>query len=144
MLRDDLRRRPTVAPALPLKPVPTVAPAHSNGSTVATLYAKDMRKRNARERAHTRTAVSDTETPVRKRLPADWQPSPGDLDYAAAHGFQKARALHMAEGFKDYHRARGNSMASWPAAWRTWVRNETKFAGAVKGGGDADMWDRGI
>lgn len=32
------------------------------------------------------------------------------------------------EKFADYHRSKGNAMADWPAAWRTWLRNADKFA----------------
>jgi hypothetical protein len=27
----------------------------------------------------------------------------------------------------DHHRAKGNTMSDWPAAWRTWMRNSKRF-----------------
>lgn len=74
-------------------------------------------------------------------LSPDWQPTVADLDYAAEHGFDRARALQLAGAFADYHHAKGDRMARWDAAWRTWVRNEVKFAARAqrpgRGGGMA-------
>lgn len=45
----------------------------------------------------------------------------------------QARELYGAEAknellqFIDYHTARGSTMKDWRAAWRTWMRNATKF-----------------
>ena len=36
--------------------------------------------------------------------------------------------------FVDYHRSRGNLMADWKAAWRTWVRNGFGWRDKPKGG----------
>lgn len=33
----------------------------------------------------------------------------------------------VTEAFLDYHRAKGSRFKDWPAAWRTWIRNEVKF-----------------
>lgn len=60
-------------------------------------------------------------------LPDEFPMTQVDVDYAAAHGFRGQRAQTMFEQFCDYHRSRGNRMADWRAAWRTWVRNEVKF-----------------
>lgn len=32
------------------------------------------------------------------------------------------------EQFCDYHRAKGDRMKDWTAAWRTWMRNAVKFS----------------
>lgn len=64
----------------------------------------------------------------RTTLPADWQPTVADLEHAAEHGFDRAAAHQLAGAFADFHRSRGNRMANWSAAWRTWVRNEIKFS----------------
>lgn len=31
--------------------------------------------------------------------------------------------------FLDFHCGKGNLMADWAAAWRTWLRNTTRFEG---------------
>lgn len=69
----------------------------------------------------------------RTTLPADWQPTVADLEYAAEHGFDRSAAHQLAGAFADFHRSRGSRMADWSAAWRTWVRNEIKFS--PRGGG---------
>lgn len=38
------------------------------------------------------------------------------------------------EQFCDYHRAKGDRMKDWTAAWRTWMRNAAKFAARAGGG----------
>jgi len=30
----------------------------------------------------------------------------------------------QADRFRDYHTSKGSLMADWPAAWRTWWRND--------------------
>jgi uncharacterized protein YdaU (DUF1376 family) len=37
--------------------------------------------------------------------------------------------------FRDHHVSNGNTMADWPAAWRTWVRNALKFNGKERSNG---------
>jgi hypothetical protein len=47
-----------------------------------------------------------------------------------------ASSLVLSEtaAFLDHHRAKGNLMADWPSAWRTWMRNwRTKYSGASPG-----------
>jgi hypothetical protein len=64
---------------------------------------------------------------ARTTLAPDWQLTVANLEYAKEHGFDRQAAYLMAEAFADHHRSRGNRMACWDAAWRNWVRNETKF-----------------
>jgi len=47
--------------------------------------------------------------------------------------------------FEDHHRKIGSTMADWPAAWRTWVRNALKFSrhGANSGNGKLSAHDKG-
>jgi uncharacterized protein YdaU (DUF1376 family) len=95
------------------------------------------------------TAVNRKTKKLCKTLREDWQPTIANLDYAKQHGFDKAGSLALAEAFADNHRSKGNRMADWDAAWRTWVRNEIKFNRGAKGGGNGsngksavDAWDR--
>lgn len=37
----------------------------------------------------------------------------------------------------DHHRAKGNVMSDWAAAWRTWMSRSKTFGPAVRGGSDA-------
>jgi pyocin large subunit-like protein len=60
------------------------------------------------------------------RLPADWQPTQDDADYA-----QKLRLdpHHVAEQFRDYWHAKAGQNAAkldWPATWRVWCRREAE------------------
>lgn len=50
-----------------------------------------------------------------------------NMDFALSKGFSPRDASAMFEEFRDYHVGKGNQMADWAAAWRTWVRNQIKF-----------------
>lgn len=72
-------------------------------------------------------------TRARSQLPEGWQPDERDLTYAVSRGFDPPRIDVMARAFANHHRSKGNLMADWNAAWRTWVENEIKFQGAKNG-----------
>lgn len=66
-------------------------------------------------------------TANRTRISEDWQPDVGGREFAEARGVPEAEI----GAFVDHHLARGNLMASWPAAWRTWCRNAVRFGTAT-------------
>lgn len=78
---------------------------------------------------------------ARTTLRLDWQLTVANIDYAKENGFELVTAQVIAAAFSDFHRSRGNRMADWDAAWRTWVRNEVKFNNRRPGGGN-DRPDR--
>jgi hypothetical protein len=56
-------------------------------------------------------------------IPDDW------ANWAATIlGFDQQRITDEWGKFCDHHAAAGNTMASWPAAWRKWCRNSIEFA----------------
>jgi uncharacterized protein YdaU (DUF1376 family) len=71
---------------------------------------------------------------VRTALPSDWRLPDDGWTYAAGKGLTGDRIEQEAEKFRDYHLSRGNVMADWAAAWRTWVGNAGKFSGPITGG----------
>jgi hypothetical protein len=54
-------------------------------------------------------------------LPVEWE------RYCQDKHAQRDAACEF-EKFADYHRSKGNAMADWPAAWRTWLRNADAYA----------------
>ncbi|MEW9272386.1 hypothetical protein [Gluconobacter oxydans] len=77
-----------------------------------------------------------SETPKRAcRLPADWQPTPEQIQFAEANQVDPVRT---AEVFRDYWLgvpgAKG-CKADWDATWRNWVRREdgTRPSAAANG-----------
>lgn len=68
-------------------------------------------------------------TSNRTRISEDWQPSDKDREFAARLEVDADRA---SEHFRDYHLMHGSLMASWPAAWRTWCRNQAKWGGSQR------------
>lgn len=64
---------------------------------------------------------------ARSPLPDDWQLDDQDTAYAISRGFGEVTLDQMARAFSNYHRGKGNLMADWHAAWRTWCENEIKF-----------------
>lgn len=72
------------------------------------------------------------ESKTRKtRLPDAPSLSDQGKEYALKHWAEKGYA-HLDpsdefESFCNHHKAKGSTMASWEAAWQTWVRNAVKF-----------------
>lgn len=68
--------------------------------------------------------------PKRKTgIPADWRPSAGGTEFARSHGFGAAETDRIAQRFRDHWLGKGEPRADWDACFRTWIGNETKFAG---------------
>jgi hypothetical protein len=66
------------------------------------------------------------------RLPADWQASERDREYARQQGMPDKEIGREAESFRDYWTARpgqGGVKLDWPATWRTWVRRTCERRG---------------
>lgn len=60
------------------------------------------------------------------RLPADWEPGPQLIEFAAGLGLDGAS---VAERFRDYWRAQPGARgrkSDWPATWRNWCRRESE------------------
>ncbi|MGY4224403.1 hypothetical protein ACVMIH_001764 [Bradyrhizobium sp. USDA 4503] len=60
----------------------------------------------------------------RTKLPADWELPVSGWKYARDRGWNDDHIRFQAEKFKNFHTSRGNLMADWDAAWRTWVGND--------------------
>ena len=67
------------------------------------------------------------------RLAEDATLTDDHLKAAESIGLLRATAEAEWSQFKDYHRAKGSTMADWLAAWRTWCRNSLKFAARKNG-----------
>lgn len=86
----------------------------------------------------------------RTALPLSWTLSEQGRAYAAEAGFGHGPTDREARAFANYHRAKGNTMADWEAAWRTWINNACKFAHRDQqrnGGGNGrgsvtEAWER--
>lgn len=73
-----------------------------------------------------RRAKARTLLPDEWELPADW------AAWAKAEGLSELCVRREASQFANHHRSRGNTMADWRAAWRTWVGNVDKFRGSAR------------
>lgn len=81
---------------------------------------------------------------ARAPLPEPWSLSEVERTYARERGFADGQIASMATSFENHHRAKGNLMADWTAAWRTWCENEIKFRGNSNGyGGSRPLQDAG-
>lgn len=80
------------------------------------------------QKPEARGQKSERRARARHSLPKDFALSPSDLSYATDLGFDNRKISFMFGAFRDHHLSRGNTMADWHAAWRTWCRNEVKFA----------------
>lgn len=71
-------------------------------------------------------------SPRGTRLPADWQPGPAELEFAASIGLANGKATAEAEKFRDYWHAKAGAAASktdWLATWRNWCREAVARVG---------------
>jgi uncharacterized protein YdaU (DUF1376 family) len=69
-----------------------------------------------------KSITDDKPKTVRRKTqyPSDFYPNETGQAAAGAKGIDIAKEL---EKFRDWHIAKGNTMADWQAAWRTWVGN---------------------
>ena len=68
------------------------------------------------------------------RLPADWKPTETDLAFCKTTR-PDLNPFDVADSFVDYWIAQPGAKgrkASWPATWRTWVRNQRASNGTAK------------
>lgn len=97
----------------------TVATTVPTNSTTTTTSTPELRSGTRARRARARVP-----------LPDDWQLSAIDIAHARECRFTDQQIQTMARAFPNHHRAKGNLMADWGAAWRTWCENEIKFQGS--------------
>ncbi|WBU27536.1 hypothetical protein OOZ54_12610 [Rhodopseudomonas palustris] len=76
-------------------------------------------------------------TRPRSAISPDWSPSEADWEYARSKGYSDRDIPFQAERFRNHHISRGNLMADWPAAWKTWINNGYGPRGPGGGGGRA-------
>jgi hypothetical protein len=91
----------------------------------------EKREREERERRDNPPPPLDEPTKPRQKarsqISPDWKPTAAGIAYAQARGVQPTEV----RAFKDFHIAKGNTMADWDAAWRTWCNNAVKFGNAT-------------
>lgn len=63
----------------------------------------------------------------RSMIKPEAQPSSADRAAALASGLDEPRFRAEWQRFRDHHIAKGNLMADWSAAWRTWLGNIAQF-----------------
>lgn len=75
------------------------------------------------------------------QLPDGWKPSETDFAFAQKKGLTPQEINHESEKFIAHHTAKGTVSKSWPASWRTWCLNASKWkserASANSGSGSA-------
>lgn len=64
---------------------------------------------------------------ARKTIDPEWFPTIEATDFAYEHGYKPSDLDALIASFIDHHTGRGNVMADWTAAWRTWVRKSVEF-----------------
>lgn len=82
----------------------------------------------------------------RTSISSDAQPTAADTAAALKAGLVNGQFREQWQKFRDYHLARGQPMADWSAAWRTWLGNMKQFGGR-NGNGQAkrgSLVDAGI
>lgn len=75
------------------------------------------------------------------RLPADWEPSSQDFDFAASTGMSHDAIFREADRFRDYWIGQAGAKgrkADWPATWRNWIRRANEDRGQRRATPDND------
>jgi hypothetical protein len=70
------------------------------------------------------------------RLPADWEPGPEGMAFAAGLGLANGRAATELDRFRDFWTAKSGkdaTKADWLATWRNWVRKAVEIAPPAAG-----------
>lgn len=65
------------------------------------------------------------------RLPADWQPSEADIEFAREEGLDHESIERAADRFRDHWLAQPGAKGrklDWPATWRNWARKDADDA----------------
>ena len=71
------------------------------------------------------------------KLPADFAPDETCIALARKLGVGQSELVK----FRDYHTAKGSTMADWQAAFRTWLHNAKKFTSASSGQAGGGKFD---
>jgi len=104
-----------------LPPDTTVSPTPDNPCQHISLNKKDN---TASPEKEAKPASRKRDAKPRTKLPRDWKPSSETIAWAKANFVATDKQVAVeAEKFLAYHYGRGNAMADWPAAWRTWWFN---------------------
>ncbi|MES2319984.1 MAG: hypothetical protein V4631_21090 [Pseudomonadota bacterium] len=91
----------------------------ADASTEATTREEKRREEKSKPRSKAESAPA-------ARLPADWSPSPDDIEFCKTTRPDLDHDV-VRDRFRDYWVAQPGvkgRKADWPATWRNWVRNE--------------------
>lgn len=64
---------------------------------------------------------------ARTAVNPDWTPDQAGFSYAREAGMSEIVVQQESSKFRNYHASKGNLMADWNAAWRTWCDNHKSF-----------------
>ena len=71
---------------------------------------------------------------IKTQISPDAQPTSSDCASSSEAGLGEDQFRTEWRKFRDHHRAKGNLMADWSAAWRTWLGNIAQFQPKSIGG----------
>lgn len=91
---------------------------------------RDLKKEEGFEPA---AGVPAKKQKPKSKLPADWKPTPEQLEYARAQGCTDPH--DTAERFRLHHGSRGTLGADWNLGFQYWCRNEKHFRSQSTSGG---------
>lgn len=112
-----------------VKPGPTgglTPPDNAHGTTTSNSTSRTTSESPSGDSSVGAFAPKPKRAKPRTALPSDWQ-IPADLAEWTWRQHPELPLHPEANAFKNHHISRGNLMADWPAAWRTWCSNWEKF-----------------
>ena len=95
---------------------------HRNAASVTSALPREEKRRE--EIKDLKDSAAKKQAAKRSKISESFLPSEAHREFAGQQGVSVIDELPK---FIDYHRAKGSLMASWDAAFRTWLRNAAKF-----------------
>lgn len=92
---------------------------------ILPLYARALPESESERTPSLRSGVTRKRAP-KTPISSEAKLSPEGRAYADTHGLN-GTADAVWEHFRDHHYANGNRFVDWDAAWRNWVRNQSRF-----------------
>ncbi|MBF6189512.1 hypothetical protein IU482_30330 [Nocardia farcinica] len=113
-------------PDHPPRPQRPVNPGHTDRPTPVTVTDKASLEASVEASSLGATKPRRKAKPMTP-LPDDWKPNDTHNRICQELGLSTEQARMELENFRDHARSRGSRYRDWDAAFRTWLRNTTKF-----------------
>lgn len=96
---------------------------NGNADSVSSALPKEEKKREEK-REDSLSAAAEKKISRKSQVPSDFHPNGAGIQAAELAGLDVKAEVRK---FIDFHEGKGSVMASWDAAWRTWIGKAVEF-----------------